>query len=60
MSRACVLDSNRRTYNQVCIAERINLSISLCWERVKRLEETGVIAEYGARINTQLQAKHAP
>ncbi len=33
------------------LAEAINLSISPCWERVKRLEQAGVIEGYTARIN---------
>ncbi len=34
------------------LAEAINLSISPCWERVKRLEQAGIIEGYSARINT--------
>lgn len=33
------------------LAHAINLSVSPCWERVKRLEQAGVIEGYGARIN---------
>ncbi|MEC7295405.1 MAG: winged helix-turn-helix transcriptional regulator, partial [Pseudomonadota bacterium] len=33
------------------LAEAINLSVSPCWERVKRLETAGVIEGYTARIN---------
>lgn len=39
------------------LAEAINLSISPCWERVKRLEKSGVIEGYGARINTDFLFK---
>ncbi|WP_432471495.1 Lrp/AsnC family transcriptional regulator [Amphritea sp. HPY] len=42
------------------LAEAINLSISPCWERVKRLEESGVIEGYGARINSELLFKRSP
>lgn len=34
------------------LAEAINLSVSPCWERVKRLEQAGIIEGYSARINT--------
>ncbi|MGF1681703.1 Lrp/AsnC family transcriptional regulator [Photobacterium minamisatsumaniensis] len=41
------------------LAEEINLSISPCWERVKRLESSGIIEGYGAKINTaQLQKRY--
>jgi Lrp/AsnC family transcriptional regulator, leucine-responsive regulatory protein len=33
------------------LAERIGLSPTPCSRRLKRLEESGVIAGYGARIN---------
>lgn len=36
------------------LAEAINLSVSPCWERVKRLEQAGVIQGYSARIDTQV------
>ncbi len=42
------------------LAERINLSISPCWERVKRLEQAGVIQGYGARIDAQFLGKSTP
>lgn len=42
------------------LAEAINLSISPCWERVKRLEESGVIQGYTARINPDLLFKRSP
>ena len=32
------------------LAKRINLSNAPCWERLRRLEEHGVIIGYGARI----------
>lgn len=42
------------------LAEAINLSVSPCWERVKRLEESGIIEGYGARINSDLLFKRSP
>lgn len=33
------------------LAEEVNLSPSPCWERLRRLEESGVIAGYAARID---------
>ncbi|MDX1268575.1 MAG: Lrp/AsnC family transcriptional regulator, partial [Oceanisphaera sp.] len=35
------------------LADAISLSISPCWERVKRLEEAGIIEGYGVRINSE-------
>ncbi len=40
------------------LAERVNLSPTPCWERLKRLEEAGIIAGYGARIALQKLAQH--
>ncbi len=34
------------------LAEAINLSVSPCWERVKKLEQAGIIEGYGAKLNT--------
>ncbi|OYD24960.1 Lrp/AsnC family transcriptional regulator [Oceanimonas baumannii] len=42
------------------LAEAINLSVSPCWERVKRLEDAGIIQGYGARINTDILFKRTP
>ncbi|WP_339488805.1 Lrp/AsnC family transcriptional regulator [Pseudomonas sp. EL_65y_Pfl2_R95] len=39
------------------LADAINLSISPCWERVKRLEEAGIIRGYGARLNPEVLIK---
>lgn len=44
------LRSNARLTNAE-LAEKVGLSASPCWTRVKRLEETGVIEGYTARIN---------
>ncbi len=32
------------------LAKRVNLSPTPCWERLKKLEEAGVIEGYGARV----------
>ncbi len=39
------------------LADAINLSVSPCWERVKKLEEAGIIQGYGARVNTDVLFK---
>jgi len=36
------------------LAERVQLSTSPCWRRVKRLEEEGLIRGYGARLDPGL------
>ncbi len=36
---------------KAALAERVNLSPTPCWERLKRLEKAGIIEGYGARIN---------
>ena len=33
------------------LADEINLSVSPCWERVKKLEQAGIIEGYGAKVN---------
>ncbi|MEQ8665238.1 MAG: Lrp/AsnC family transcriptional regulator [Rhodospirillales bacterium] len=33
------------------LARRVNLSATPCWERLKRLEDNGIIEGYGARIS---------
>ncbi|MDP4556885.1 Lrp/AsnC family transcriptional regulator [Halomonas meridiana] len=42
------------------LAEAINLSVSPCWERVKRLEKAGVIEGYTARINAEVLVPRNP
>ncbi len=42
------------------LAEAINLSVSPCWERVRRLEKAGVIAGYSARLNPEALVKRTP
>ncbi|SCZ11967.1 Lrp/AsnC family transcriptional regulator [Microvirga guangxiensis] len=37
---------------KIRLAEAVNLSPTACWERLSRLEKSGVIAGYSARINT--------
>ncbi len=33
------------------LAEKVNLSASPCWRRVKQLEESGLLSSYGARLD---------
>ncbi|WP_252106897.1 MULTISPECIES: Lrp/AsnC family transcriptional regulator [unclassified Halomonas] len=42
------------------LAEAINLSISPCWERVKRLEKAGVIEGYTVCINAEALVPRNP
>ncbi|MFC3284976.1 Lrp/AsnC family transcriptional regulator [Litchfieldella rifensis] len=42
------------------LAEAINLSVSPCWERVRRLEKAGIIEGYSARINPRTLVKRTP
>jgi Lrp/AsnC family transcriptional regulator of ectoine degradation len=42
---------------KVKLAEMVNLSPSPCWERLRRLEDAGLIAGYHARLNLDLLAK---
>lgn len=42
------------------LAEAINLSVSPCWERVRRLEKAGLIEGYGARLNPRVLVKRTP
>lgn len=37
--------------SKAALAERVNLTPTPCWERLKRLEEAGIIEGYGARIS---------
>lgn len=36
---------------KTALAERVNLSPTPCWDRLKRLEREGIIEGYGARVN---------
>ncbi|OIP81983.1 MAG: AsnC family transcriptional regulator [Rhodobacterales bacterium CG2_30_65_12] len=40
------------------LAERVGLSPTPCWNRLKRLEEAGLIEGYAARINLKKIAHH--
>lgn len=42
------------------LAEAINLSVSPCWERVRRLEKAGIIEGYSARINPRAIIQRTP
>ena len=44
-----ILQSEGRI-SKAALAERVNLSPTPCWERLHRLEETGVIEGYSAKI----------
>ena len=43
---------------KLALAERVNLSPTPCWERLKRLEEAGIITGYGAQIALEKLAEH--
>lgn len=51
------LQHDGRVSNQE-LARRVNLSPSACLRRVKHLEETGVIAQYVALLNTKAVGAH--
>jgi len=36
---------------KTALAQRVNLSPSPCWERLKQLEKVGIIEGYGARVS---------
>jgi len=40
------------------LAERVGLSASPCWERLRKLEEAGIIEGYGARIALRKLGPH--
>ncbi|MET0170646.1 MAG: Lrp/AsnC family transcriptional regulator [Aliihoeflea sp.] len=40
------------------LAKRINLSAAPCWERLKRLEEAGIIVGYRAEVSLKKIAAH--
>ena len=42
---------NEGRITKAALAQRVNLSQSPCWERLKRLEKAGIIEGYGARIS---------
>lgn len=39
---------------KAAMAERVNLSPTPCWARLKRLEKAGIIEGYGARLSSAL------
>ncbi|MBY6058188.1 Lrp/AsnC family transcriptional regulator [Leisingera daeponensis] len=43
---------------KAALAERIGLSPTPCWDRLKKLERSGLIEGYGARINLRKLAPH--
>jgi len=43
---------------KAALAERIGLSPTPCWDRLKKLEQGGLIEGYGARINLKKLAPH--
>lgn len=43
---------------KAALAERIGLSPTPCWDRLKKLEKAGLIEGYGARINLKKIAPH--
>ncbi|CAM2772955.1 Lrp/AsnC family transcriptional regulator [Vibrio mytili] len=51
-----ILHNNGRITKSHLAAE-INLSVSPCWERVKKLEQAGIIQGYGAKVNTDVLLK---
>ena len=40
------------------LAERVGLSASPCWERLKKLEQAGIIEGYNARVNLRKLGPH--
>lgn len=43
---------------KAALADRIGLSPTPCWDRLKKLEQGGLIEGYGARINLKKLAPH--
>jgi Lrp/AsnC family transcriptional regulator of ectoine degradation len=44
--------------SKTALAERVGLSATPCWNRLKRLEQSGLISGYGARINLRKLGPH--
>lgn len=44
--------------SKAALAERVGLSASPCWERLKRLEQAGIIEGYSARISLKKLGPH--
>ncbi|WP_310620687.1 Lrp/AsnC family transcriptional regulator [Flexibacterium corallicola] len=52
-----VLSSEGRI-TKSALADRIGLSATPCWDRLRKLEKTGLIESYGARINLKKLGPH--
>jgi Lrp/AsnC family transcriptional regulator of ectoine degradation len=50
--------STRGRITKAELASEVGLSASPCWERLKRLEQAGVIEGYGARISLKRLGPH--
>jgi Lrp/AsnC family transcriptional regulator of ectoine degradation len=50
--------ANAGRISKTALAERVGLSPTPCWNRLKRLEQAGLIEGYGARINLKKIAPH--
>lgn len=50
--------SNEGRITKAALADRIGLSPTPCWDRLKKLEQAGLIEGYGARINLKKLASH--
>lgn len=44
--------------SKTALAEAVGLSATPCWNRLKRLEQSGLISGYGARINLRKLGPH--
>ena len=44
--------------SKTALAEQVGLSATPCWNRLKRLEQSGIISGYGARINLRKLGPH--
>jgi Lrp/AsnC family transcriptional regulator, regulator of ectoine-degradation genes len=44
--------------SKAALAERVGLSPTPCWNRLKRLEQAGLIEGYGARIDLKKLGRH--
>lgn len=53
----CVLSQQGRI-TKAALADRIGLSPTPCWDRLRKLEQAGLIEGYGARINLKKIAPH--
>ena len=48
---------NEGRMTKVKLAETVNLSVSPCWERLKRLEQAGIISGYHADVDIDMLFK---